>query len=647
MNFFQHQDHARRQTGRLILLLAIAVTCLVSLTTLVLGWLWRHIGEPGTHWTSPNNLSNADLYLGVALVVVSVVVVSALYKQSQLSAGGRAVAERLGGKLINLDARGADERRVLNVVEEMAIASGTPVPPVYLLEDDAINAFAAGLTPRDAVIGITRGAIGLLSRDELQGVIAHEFSHIYNGDMRLNTRLVALLHGILVLGLIGEGLLRGLWDADTPSAARIRVSGRSGSSDTSSDSGSGSGFALLLLLVLSGACLWLLGSVGTYFGNLIKAAVNRQREFLADASAVQFTRNPAGIAGALKKIGGHGSLLAALHRAEFSHLYFGDGAGARLFGFDSHPPLQERIRRIEPGWDGRYPRIEPRLDTPLLGPEAWQAALAGFSASAAEQAIAAIGEPRSEHLAQARSTLDSLDPTLSNAAHSAAGAQVLIYGLLLDADAEARQQQRELLSSRLDLSLAFTLERLGDALLALAPGQRLPLLDLAIPALKQLPPAEVETLLSNMALLIKADKRVKLLEWTLLRIVERNLRPASARIGNLALAELAEESAILLGFLARLDDTPALSADQAFAEAWASLPFPSRPRPLAEAGSLRDLEAALRRLTQLRPLQKPQLLKAMARCIEFDGRISVAEAELMRAVADILDCPMPPLLAKA
>lgn len=640
MNFFQHQDRARRQTGRLILLLAAAVACLVTLTSLVLGWLWRHIGEPASHWTSPQRLPDLELYLWVALVVVGVVIVGAWYKHRQLRLGGRAVAERLGGRLINLDARDADERRVLNVVEEMAIASGTPVPPVYLLEDSGINAFAAGLTPRDAVIGVTRGTIALLSRDELQGVIAHEFSHIHHGDMRLNTRLVALLHGILLLGLIGQTMVRGLWDSHrADDVARIRMQ----RSNAGNDSGSGSALGFIALAFVAGLCLWGLGSVGTFFGSLIKAAVNRQREYLADASAVQFTRNPASIAGALKKVGGYGSLLGALHRAEFSHLYFSDGLANHWFGLATHPPLEARIRRIEPGWDGRYPKLEPRLDIPMVDRETWNAALRGYPSGAALASVEAIGEPAGAHLEQARHTLQRLDESLRTAAHRVDGAQALVYGLLLDAEALARAQQLQLLKPRLELGVAFQFDRLEEHLHALDPGQRLPLLDLAMPALKQLDATQVTSLLGNMALLIKADRRVKLLEWTLLRIVERNLRPAPARIGNLPLAELGDEAAVLLAFLAGVEEAEAAHAEQAFAQAWATLPFAVRQPP--QAGTLRDLEAALRRLVQLRPLQKPQLLKAMVRCGEYDGRISVAEAELLRAVADILDCPMPPLLA--
>lgn len=635
MNFFEHQDRARKQTGRLVVLLSVAVVCLVTITSFALGWLWRHLGEPALHLTSPASLPDPELYLSVAAVIVGVVVLGALYKQVQLSAGGKVVAESLGGRLLNLSASNADERRLLNVVEEMALASGSPVPPVYVLEDGSINAFAAGLTPRDAVIGITRGAIEQLERHELQGVIAHEFSHIHHGDMLLNTRLTALLHGMLLLGLIGGMLLRG-W---SETSSGVRISTRSSSNDKNG------GGSVVLLVIGAGVVLYVLGYVGTFFGHLIKASVSRQREYLADASAVQFTRDPSTIAGALKKIGGNplGALLSAPRAAEFSHMYFGDGVGSSWF--DTHPPLKDRIRRVDPGWDGRYPKFEPRLDVALMNKDAWTAAVTGqpYQPSAVDVAVAAVGAPTAAHLLEARHTLQRLDERLQRAAHDSEGAQALIYGLLLDSEPGLRARQLEEVRKRLGLSLALQLDLLEESLLRLDPGQRLPLLDLAMPALKQLDAQAFLALRENMALLIKLDGKVKLLEWTLLRIVERNLRPGSGKIGHVALAELGEESATLLAFLARVGETSDVETAQAFADAWSGLPFP--PRSLPPAGSLRDLEGALKKLEQLRPLQKPQLLKALARCIEHDGRINPGEAELMRAVADILDCPMPPLLA--
>ena len=635
MNFFEHQDRARKQTGRLVLLLTIAVVCLVTITSLALGWLWRHLGEPALHLTSRASLPDPELYLSVAAVIVGVVVLGALYKQVQLSAGGKVVAESLGGRLLNLSAGNADERRLLNVVEEMALASGSPVPPVYVLEDASINAFAAGLTPRDEVLGITRGAIEQLERNELQGVIAHEFSHIHHGDMLLNTRLTALLHGMLLLGLIGGMLLRG-W---SETSSGVRISTRSSSNDKNG------GGSVVLLVIGAGVVLYVLGYVGTFFGQLIKASVSRQREYLADASAVQFTRDPSTIAGALKKIGGNplGALLSAPRAAEFSHMYFGDGVGSSWF--DTHPPLKDRIRRVDPGWDGRYPKFEPRLDVPLMNKEAWTAAVTGqpYQPSAVEVAVASVGAPTVAHLQEARSTLQRLDERLQRAAHDSEGAEALVYGLLLDSEPGLRARQLEAVKQRLNLSLALQLDLLEESLQHLDPGQRLPLLDLAMPALKQLDTKGFLALRENMALLIKLDGKVKLLEWTLLRIIERNLRPGSGKLGNVALADLADACATLLAFLARVGETSDLQTEQAFADAWGGLPFP--PRPLPAAASLRDLENALKQLEQLRPLQKPQLLKALARCIEHDGRITAGEAELMRAVADILDCPMPPLLA--
>ncbi|MFV3411015.1 M48 family metallopeptidase [Pseudomonas nitroreducens] len=635
MNFFEHQDRARRQTGRLVLLLSVAVVCLVTITSFALGWLWRHLGEPALHLTSRATLPDPELYLSVAAVIVGVVVLGALYKQVQLSAGGKVVAESLGGRLLNLSASNADERRLLNVVEEMALASGSPVPPVYVLEDGSINAFAAGLTPRDAVIGITRGAIEQLERNELQGVIAHEFSHIHHGDMLLNTRLTALLHGMLLLGLIGGMLLRG-W---SETSSGVRISSRSSSNDKNG------GGSVVLLVIGAGVVLYVLGYVGTFFGQLIKASVSRQREYLADASAVQFTRDPSTIAGALKKIGSNplGALLSAPRAAEYSHLYFGDGVGSSWF--DTHPPLKDRIRRVDPGWDGRYPKFEPRLDVALMNQEAWTAAVTGqpYQPSAVDVAVASVGAPTVAHLQEARSTLRRLDERLQRAAHDSEGAQALVYGLLLDSEPGQRTRQLEAIKQRLNLSLALQLDLLEESLLRLDPGQRLPLLDLAMPALKQLDTKAFLALRENMALLIKLDGKVKLLEWTLLRIIERNLRPGSGKIGNVALAELSEACATLLAFLARVGETSDLQTEQAFADAWSGLPF--SPRSLPAAPSLRDLEAALKQLEQLRPLQKPQLLKALARCIEHDSHITAGEAELMRAVADMLDCPMPPLLA--
>ena len=625
MDFFEQQDRARRNSSRLVILLVLAVITLIGTTTLVIAIAWQ-VYQYGNY--SLQALSH-ELLVSVALVVVGVVLLGWAFKAMQLRAGGKVVAERLGGRLLNLQPQGVHEQRVLNVVEEMALAAGTPVPPVYLLEEPSINAFAAGLRPENAVIGVTRGAIEKLSRDELQGVIAHEFSHILHGDMRLNTRLVAVLHGILLLGLIGELVLRG--------GSHTRHAPRSSSNDK------GKGNAVALVMVV-GLALLIIGYAGTFFGNLIKAAVSRQREFLADASAVQYTRNPDGIAGALKKLGG-GSQIEAGHAAEYSHMYFGQGLALSKM-MATHPPLEERIRRIDPSWDGVVLGNEV-FERPARAAAQSHEEIAGFSAAAAGIAIASIGEPQPLHIEEARESLAQIDDRLRNAAHDPHGALAILYGLLLGRDADTRQQRMSWMQANLPPLLSDRLQELGTALERLPAGRRLPLLELAIPALKQLEPQDFVSLKRDIGTLLISTKQLDLIEWALLRIVERNLGMQRPVQGRLPLAALGNESCVLLVALSRAGNTSEEAATEAFQAAWATLPFTARVFAEQPQAGITALNDALNRLNQMRPLQKPQLLKAMARCIEHDGRISASEAELMRAVADTLDCPMPPLLSDA
>lgn len=624
MDFFEQQDRARRNSSRLVILLVLAVITLVVSTTLVIAVAWQ-VYQYGNY--SLEALST-ELLLSVAAVVVGVVILGWAFKASQLRAGGKVVAERLGGRLLNLKPEGLHEQRVLNVVEEMALAAGVPVPPVYLLEEPGINAFAAGLRPENAVIGVTRGAIERLNRDELQGVIAHEFSHILHGDMRLNTRLVAVLHGILLLGLIGELLMRG-----------VGHSGPARSSSRSDDKGRGNAVALVMVV---GLALLVIGYAGTFFGNLIKAAVSRQREFLADASAVQYTRNPNGIAGALKKLG-RGSRLEASHAAEYSHMYFGQGlALSRMMA--THPPLEERIRRIDPNWKGVVLGDEV-FEAPAQPVAPQQPATAGFSAAAAGAAIASIGEPQPLHLEEARESLAQIDERLRDAAHDPQGALTILYGLLLGPDDATRQQRMNWMQANLPPLLADRLLELAEPLQRLPAGRRLPLLELAIPALKQLEPQDFVSLKRDIGTLLISTGQLGFMEWALLRIVERNLGMQRPVQGRLPLAALGNESCVLLAALARAGNAGEQAANEAFQAAWSTLPFTARVFAEQRHAGISELNDALNRLNQMRPLQKPQLLKAMARCIEHDGRISAGEAELMRAVADTLDCPMPPLLS--
>ena len=403
----------------------LAVAGLVVLTNLFLLGIFTY-ARSNQFVFSPEALQGYYSWKEFAIVsggVCLLIFCGSLYKTMSLSGGGSTIAEMLGGQQVPQATRDPHQRQLLNVVEEMAIAAGMPIPRVYLLEDSSINAFAAGLSPANAVIGVTRGTMTRLNRDELQGVIAHEFSHIANGDMRLNIRLIGVLHGILLIGLIGGWLLRSM-----------RFSGRSRNSK-----GAGGVAAIAAL----GLGLLVIGYAGSFFGNWIKSIVSRQREYLADSSAVQFTRNKEGIAGALKKIGGSSSYLASPAAAQYSHAFFAEGLGLLLQSFfATHPPLEKRIRRIEPGWDGVFLPSQVReiaSPEPVEQPTSAAAGLAATAAilTSAEQAISQVGTLNEENIEYVRELIVAMPPLLRESAQDAYTARALIYAVLISLQKDA------------------------------------------------------------------------------------------------------------------------------------------------------------------------------------------------------------------
>jgi len=652
MNFFEAQDHARRQTGWLVLLFALAVAGLIVLTNLLL-LVVLAFSQSGQFIFTPELLLQQfqlDVFIGVAVVVLALVFLGSLYKTMALSGGGASVAEMLGGRQISRDSRDPAERQLLNVVEEMAIAAGMPVPPVFLLDEPGINAFAAGTTPSTAVIGITRGALQAFSRDELQGVIAHEFSHIFNGDMRLNIRLIGVLHGILLLGLLGYYLLR--------SSRFVRSSNNR------------AGGAIVAILGL-GAGLVVIGYVGHFFGQMIKAKVSRQREYLADASAVQFTRDKQGIAGALKKIGGasHGSLLETPAAAEYSHAYFAKGVrGAMQSLFATHPPLPERIRRIEPAWNGKY--LPPMATPPpgvsaestdashipggvlggargdVMGGAATGAIIAAGVLSAG-QMVDRVGTVSEQQLNTARDILAAIPPLLRDAAAEPYGARAVIYALLIDSRSEIQQQQQRLLDELADPQVAATREGLMADLPALPDYARLPLLELSLPALQTLSPEQYQRFRQVVQALIAADKKVNLSEWIMQRLVIQQLdlhfglrKPPRAAHGNLN--ALKDQLQVLLSLVAYTEHSAS--------EEIAALAFAAGSNQAGEPGleilprnelNLDSLDNALDNLNKLKPLVKPRLLKACAACILYDGKTTIPAQELLRTISICLNSPMP------
>lgn len=633
MNFFEHQDRARGTTRRLVLLFALAVASLIVVTTLLVVFALGLAGQAATEGAPglPSSVLVSQVFLVVAILVLGIVLLGALFRVTQLRGGGRVVAEGLGGRLLRPGTRDADERKVLNVVDEMAIAAGVPVPPVYLLDDPAINAFAAGWAQEDAVIGITRGCIQALTRDELQGVVAHEFSHVFNGDMRLNIRLMAWLYGIMVIGMIGYYVLRG--SRYTWSAGRRKNGGG-------------------ILLLAAG--LVVIGYGGTFFGNLIKAAVSRQREFLADASAVQYTRNPAGIAGALKKIAaqGDGAMLQA-DVSEVSHMLFAQGLKAGFTGlFATHPPLEQRIRRIEPGWNGSLKAPDPgharAAGTQAEAGQSPQSA-AGRDRDTALHAlatavVASVGEPGAGHLALAAEELASLPAGLREELQDPLGAMLLMLALLLAPEGEPRARQLAVLRAGLEPAQLSQLLALLPALDQVARGQRLTLVELAVPALKALSDAQLQGLVRQMQALISSDGDICLFEWSVSRLLRQQLQPASKPAGRrLQLQHCSAAVSQLLAALAQAGHSDATAVGEAFAAGKELLGLPLTLLPAMAALDPRKLDQALRQLQLLQPLQKPRLLKAMVACVAQDGRLEPAESDLLRVTALLLDCPLPPL----
>jgi Zn-dependent protease with chaperone function len=642
MNFFEAQHRARRQTGRLLLLFSLAVVAIVTLTNLLVMTVFA-LGQNTSQFSRTTPVLHFDWHMFglVTIGTVAVIALGSLYKMMSLSGGGNVVAEMLGGRLVPRNTDDPALKRLINVVEEMAIASGTPAPPLYLLDDMGINAFAAGLTPYNAVIGITRGAVTYLNRDELQGVIAHEFSHIFNGDMRMNIRLMGVLHGILLIGLTGYYLLR---------ATRFSGSSRNRN-----------GGNVVVAMLALGAGLVAIGYIGFFFGQWIKATVSRQREYLADASAVQFTRNRDGIAGALVKIGGAtwGSRLENPSARQYAHAYFSDGVGGFLESlFATHPPLETRIRRIDPRWDGRF--VEPEVEAVAAARAADDIAkehrkvLAGAVLAGVltpDDVINTIGKLEQKDVDHAQDILASIPDGLRHAAAEPFGARAVICCMLLDQNADVLATQQAALDSAADPAVAQLAAQLRAELPNLPETARLPLAGLALPTLRTLSKEQYDRFRNVVQLLISADNKVSLSEWMLTHFLMRRLdehfglqAPPQEKFSMLG--DVNREAALLISLVAHVEHPgDADTAERAFragvgaAEATALKFVPRADFNLAA------LDVAVDRLAELKLLLKPRIIKACAAVIMHDGQATVRGQELLRTVSSCLDCPMPPLAA--
>ena len=640
MNFFEAQDRARRQSRRLVIAFALAVGGVVlAVDVVLLVAFGLQTGEQGLElrwplWSAPM----LTLLASGTLATLLLIALASLVKIAGLRDGGSAVAIMLGGTPVPPRSNDLALLRLSGVVEEMAIASGVPVPAVFVLEqEDGINAFAAGYSTADAAVAVTRGALQRLNRDELQGVIAHEFSHILNGDMRLNLRLMGWLFGILVLTIGARKVLaHGRVFDDSRAALAVMA------------------FALAILLI---------GSVGLLGARLIKAALSRQREYLADASAVQFTRQTAGLIGALAKIGSapQGSKLHNVEAEEVSHMLFGDGLGLSSL-FATHPPLDKRIRALDPNLRGEQLAALRRSAGAPTAAEG-TASVSGFAASGAPppilpeaitiqpgQAMQQVGNPGEDdyHLAD---QLQQVFPTdLHDAAEDPQQADAVLLALLLGTQAGHHAEQEALIAEALGSDVLNRVRGYVDACSSLHPALRLPLAHLAVPALRQRPRSIRQDLLRCVQALAASDGRQSLFEYCLAHLLSGLLRESERPVrvyGGAKLSRRLPEASSLLAVLAQHGHAEPEQARRAF-QAGArslggqlSLPY-QEARDWAGA-----LDIALPRLDQLCPASKAMLLEAMVQTSSHDGRLAIGEAELLRTLCAGLHMPLPAMLGRA
>lgn len=634
MNFFKRQDEARRASRRLVVLFVLAVVAVVASVDLVVFALMRQ-GEAQSHSYMPPFgewlAAHPGMVVGTTLAVLAVITLASFYKSMVLGGGGGVVARSLGGTRISPDTSDPLQRRLLNVVEEMAIASGVPMPEVYLLEHESgINAFAAGHNASNAAIGVTRGTLTTLNRAELQGVIAHEFSHILNGDMRLNVRLMGLLFGLLVIALIGRTVLRG--------ATRVRGDRKGG----------------VLIVLLIALAVLVIGYLGLFFGRLIQAAVSRSREALADASAVQFTRDPGGLRGALVKIGAStaGSRVANAEVEEVAHMLFAPGM-SRFFA--THPPLLERLKAIDPHFDAKeIDRARARMAAAAAEAET-PAAMAEAATHVIDLPTAApfavsqlVGNPGTAHMQLAREIRQSLPETIVAAGRHPQSARALLLALALDSDPSARARQKQVIAQRLTPQIAAATAVLEHDVDALEPEQRIPALLRGFAALRQLTHEERVQLMACLNGMLPGEGNVGLHSYVLRKLAQMHLRDdlnPSARTSRLTLQAVQQDAQVLFSVLARHGHNDETGARRAY-EAGMHHLFPRERPAYGIAGPWASaLDLALSRLDQLPPIAKEQLVEAMVATVSHDQQLTIGEAELLRAVCASVHCPLPPLVA--
>lgn len=643
MDFFEAQDRAKRNTGKLVGLYILAVIGIIFSVYLVsIALFYSQVSGTDGRAISDMLWNPAALFF-ISVIVLSVITIGTLFRVAQLRKGGSAVAEMLGGRRIEPSTKQQNERRLMNIVEEMSIASGIPVPDVYILDkEENINAFAAGLTTQDAAVGVTRGALEQLTRDEMQGVIAHEFSHIFNGDMRLNIRLIGILNGILLIHMMGLIIIRSM--------------AYSGGRRSRSRDGDGGGKSTIVI-ILFGVALIIIGYIGMLFGRMIQSAISRQREYLADAAAVQYTRNPDGLAGALSKIGSKekGAEINDGHAMEMSHLFFASSFHS-LFDklYATHPPIKDRIKAINPSLDvsdlQKKTKLKDKFQKEHISGSTKPAdsrgigGLGGHPALTPEVILGAIGTLDSNHMNRAETLIQNIPESLKQAAHESLGAEALIYAMLLKST-EA-EKLPEWFNESIDSALIQQVDKIFADLSADNREWFLPLTEMAMPALRHISSDQYKNFRVNVKKLISDSNEENLFAFLLEKMVVRQLDTAFSKtksplIRHHHFKTLVKEMTIMLSALSHASDENPESAWQAGLKPIEKLIPDSAQLLPKEECRLNKLDGALDELAASANPVKKYVLSSIIHCITSDKVVSTKEKELTRAISEAMDCPIP------
>lgn len=684
MDFQTHQDEAKQGTFKLVLLFSAGVVAIIALVSALLTVVLAY------------TTSEIDPLAAIAIAAPATLLGvggASLAKSAQIkSGGGSYVATSMGGRSVDFNTLDPAEKQLSNVVEEIAIASGMAVPAVFVLDNEpGINAFAAGWSPDNSAIGVTRGALQHLTRAELQGVIAHEFAHIRNGDTKIKTRIIGWVFGIAILTVLGRILLESIWFAP-----------RRRQSNNKDDNG------IVFAMMAAGIGLLIIGSVGTLFARMIQAAVSRQRELLADASAVQFTRNPDGLGEALSKIGGMAgeNKIRSAHAVEAGHLFF---SSPMTSAFATHPPLKTRISRLMPSWDGTFHEPAPEVASPVQAPNqdhaaGWgtnsgqmlpgQAGLPGMSANkalpfdpaillggimasgrtspaesspnvappqdlsgphdmSAPQAAGAqsyqpphFDGPNDDHISYARELLARIPEETQNYLHTRGGAVASVLGLLVSDEPVQREKDLAYAASATGLEPSY-LEAASQVISKLDRPLQLPAIDIALHSIRETPWEFQETLRHTVLTIESSHPQQDLFRWMLRRVMLRHLddqRDTGSSKHDLKFENLEAEAITVLAAIAWFNSSGIEWAPGAFTAALVACNLAPRDLPAVDTLSVAEVDTALDRLSRLTLAGRKTFVTGAMAIVAHDATTTADEAELIRVVADAVRLPVPPLL---